>query len=199
MAKGNLTYWRDNSFYINPTSRCINDCLFCVRHFGEGVFGFDLVMDKDPSIEELLSEIEDTWRPGFSDIAIVGFGEPLLNLDGTIAAIRKMRELSNVPIRMNTNGQALLLYPSRDVAHDSETYLRLCQPKFGRTAYESILEFALRCKPLMRVELSAVNIPGVDIEACRGIAERMGVEFRERVFKGPDGALDGILRTMKSK
>jgi cyclic pyranopterin phosphate synthase len=213
MAKGNLTYWRENSFYINPTSRCINDCLFCVRHFGEGVFGFDLVLDKDPSIEKLVAEIDATWRPEFTDAAIVGFGEPLLNLDGTLAAIRELKELSTIPVRMNTNGQALLLYPTRDVAHeladagleriqislnahDSETYLRLCQPKFGRIAYDSILEFALRCKPLMRVELSAVDIPGVDIEACRGIAERMGVEFRVRVFKGPDGALDGILRTL---
>jgi cyclic pyranopterin phosphate synthase len=215
MVKGNLTYWRDNSFYINPTSRCINDCLFCVRQFGEGVFGFNLTLDEDPSIEELISEIEETWTPEFTDVAIVGFGEPLLNLDGTIAAIQKMKELSTAPVRMNTNGQALLLYPSRDVAHeladagldriqislnahDSETYLRLCQPKLGRIAYDSILEFAQSCKPLMRVEFSAVDIPGVDIEACRGIAERMGVEFRLRVFKGPDGALDGILRTLTS-
>jgi TatD family-associated radical SAM protein len=215
MAKGNLTYWRENSFYINPTSRCINDCLFCVRQFGKGVFGFDLVLNEDPSNEELIREIEATWKPKFTDAAIVGFGEPLLNLDGTLAAIRKMKQLSNVPVRMNTNGQALLLYPSRDVAreladagldriqislnaHDSETYLRLCQPKFGRTAYDSILEFALRCKPLMRVEFSAVDIPGVDIEACRGISERLSVEFRVRVFKGPDGALDGILRTLTS-
>jgi cyclic pyranopterin phosphate synthase len=215
MVKGNLTYWRDNSFYINPTSRCINDCLFCVRQFGEGVFGFNLTLDEDPSIEELISEIEETWRPEFTDVAIVGFGEPLLNLDSTIAAIQKMKELSTAPVRMNTNGQALLLYPSRDVAHeladagldriqislnahDSETYLRLCQPKLGRIAYDSILEFAQSCKPLMRVEFSAVDIPGVDIEACRGIAERMGVEFRLRVFKGPDGALDGILRTLTS-
>jgi len=216
MVKGNLTYWRENSFYINPTSRCINDCLFCVRQFGEGVFGFNLVLDEDPSIGELVDEIESTWKPEFTDIAIVGFGEPLLNLDGTIAAIKKLRELGNAPVRMNTNGQALLLYPSRDVAHeladagleriqislnahDSETYLRLCQPKFGRTAYDSILEFAMRCKPLMRVELSAVDIPGVDIEACRSIAERMGVEFRVRIFKGPEGALEGILRTMNTE
>jgi cyclic pyranopterin phosphate synthase len=213
MGKGNLTYWRDNSFYINPTSRCINDCLFCVRQFGEGVFGFDLVLDEDPSNEELLRVIEETWSPEFTDIAIVGFGEPLLNLDGVLAAIRRLKELSDAPVRMNTNGQALLLYPSRDVAnelaeaglnriqislnaHDSETYLRLCQPKFGRIAYDSILDFALKCKPLMRVELSAVDIPGIDIEACRGIAERMGVEFRIRVFKGPEGSLDGILRTL---
>ena len=213
MARGNLTYWRGNSFYINPTSRCINDCLFCVRHFGEGVFGFNLVLDEDPTVEELVREIEETWKSKFTDIAIVGFGEPLLNLDGTIAAIRKMRELSHTPIRMNTDGQALLLYPSRDVPHeladagldriqislnapDSDTYLRLCQPKFGRSAYDSILEFAERCKPLMRVEFSVVDIPGVDIDACRGIAKRMRIEFRVRVFKGPDGALEGILRTL---
>ena len=62
--------------------------------------------------------------------------------------------------------------------------------------FDSMLEFAERCKPLMRVELSAVAIPGVDMDACKSIADRLCVEFRERVFKGPDGAIEGILRTL---
>ncbi len=192
----------------------MNDCLFCVRHYGEGVFGFELVLDEDPSAEELVKAIENTWDSKFDDVAIVGFGEPLLNLDAVLAAIRKVRELTDIPIRMNTNGQALLLHPTRDVAQelsdaglnriqislnapDPDTYLQLCQPKLGRGAFESILEFTEHCKPMMKVELSAVDIPGVDIDACRGIAERLGVDFRVRVFKGPEGALDGILRTLK--
>ena len=191
----------------------MNDCLFCVRHFGEGVFGFDLALDEDPSPEELVAAIEQTWDPKFDDVAIVGFGEPLLNLDAVLAAIRRVKELTDAPIRMNTNGQALLLYPSRDVASelaeagldriqislnapDPDTYLQLCQPKLGRGAFESIIEFTEECKPLMRVELSAVDLPGVDIDACRGIAERLNVGFRVRVFKGPEGALQGILRTL---
>ena len=191
----------------------MNDCLFCVRHFGEGVFGFDLVLDEDPSAEELIKAIEETWDSKFDDIAIVGFGEPLLNLDPVLAAIRRLREITDVPIRMNTNGQALLLYSTRDVAKeladaglariqislnapDPDTYLQLCQPKLGRGAFESILEFTEQCMPLMKVEVSAVDIPGVDIDACRGIAERLGVDFRVRVFKGSEGVLEGILRTL---
>jgi len=186
-----------------------------VRQFGEGVFGFNLVLKQDPSPEDLVEAIENEWDPKFEDVAIVGFGEPLLNLDAVLAAIRKLKQLTHVPIRLNTDGQARLLYPSRNVAseladaglnriqislnaQDPDTYLRLCRPKFGRGAFESILEFAEQCKPLMKVELSAVNIPGVDIEACRGIAERLGVGFRVRVFKGPEGALEGILRTLAS-
>ncbi len=136
-----------------------------------------------------------------------------MNIDGVLSSIRKIKEMTSVPVRMNTNGQALLIHPHRNVpkelaeagldriqislnAPDPDTYLRLCQPTFGRMTFDSMLEFAERCKPLMRVELSAVDIPGVDIDACRGIADRMGVEFRVRVFKGPDGALEGILRTM---
>jgi cyclic pyranopterin phosphate synthase len=213
MAKGDLTYWRGSSFYINPTSRCMNDCLFCVRHFGEGVFGFDLVLDEDPSPEDLVKAIENNWDLEFDEVAIVGFGEPLLNLDAVLSATIRAKELADVPVRMNTNGQALLLHPTREVARelaeagldriqislnapDPDTYLQLCQPKLGRGAFESILEFTELCKQLMRVELSAVDIPGVDIDACRGIAERLGVDFRVRVFKGPEGALEGIFRTL---
>jgi cyclic pyranopterin phosphate synthase len=191
----------------------MNDCLFCVRNFGDGVFGFNLVLDEDPTDVELVEAIDNTWDPKYDDVAIVGFGEPLLNLDAVLSAIKRLKELTDVPIRMNTDGQAHLLYPTRDVvaeladagldriqislnAQDPDTYFRLCQPKLGRGAFESILEFTEECKPLMRVELSAVDIPGVDIDACRGIAERLGVSFRVRVFKGPAGALEGILRTL---
>ena len=215
MSKSDLTYWRGSSFYINPTSQCMNDCLFCVRNFGDGVFGFDLVLEQDPTPEELVKAIDATWKPEFDDVAVVGFGEPLLNLDAVLVAIRRIKELSAVEVRMNTNGQALLIHPTRDVpqeladagldriqvslnAPDPDTYLQLCKPKMGRGAFESILEFIERCIPFMKVELSAVDIPGVDIDACRGIADRLGVGFRVRVFKGPEGAEEGILRTMTS-
>ena len=213
MSQNNLTYWRGTSFYINPTSRCTNSCIFCVRNFSDGVFGFNLQLEEDPKNEELTNEIESTWSDEFDDVAIVGFGEPTMNIEGVLSSIRKIKEMTSVPIRMNTNGQALLIHPHRDIpeelaeagldriqislnAQDPDTYLRLCQPTFGRMTFDSILEFAEKCKPLMRVELSAVDIPGIDIEACRGIADRMGVEFRVRVFKGSEGALEGIIRTM---
>jgi TatD family-associated radical SAM protein len=213
MSESNLTYWRGTSFYINPTSRCTNNCLFCVRNFSEGVFGFNLQLKEDPIPEELVNEIQRTWSDQFDDVAIVGFGEPTINFEGTLAAIRKIKSLSSVPIRMNTNGHALLIHPERNVpaelaeagldriqisinAPDPDTYLRLCQPSFGRMTFDSMIHFVEKCKPLMQVELSAVDIPGVDINACRGIADRLGVEFRVRVFKGPEGALDGILRTL---
>jgi TatD family-associated radical SAM protein len=213
MAEVNLTYWRGTSFYINPSSKCTNNCLFCVRNFSDGVFGFNLELQEDPTPEKLIQAIDSTWSDEFDDIAIVGFGEPTINIDGVLAVIQKMKEISSTPIRMNTNGQALLIHPDRNVASelaeagldriqislnapDPDTYLRLCQPTFGRMTFDSILDFAERCKPLMRVELSAVDIPGVDMDACKSIADRMDVEFRVRVFKGPEGALDGILRTL---
>jgi cyclic pyranopterin phosphate synthase len=213
MAERHLTYWRGTSFYINPTSRCTNDCLFCVRRFSDGVFDFNLRLENDPTPEEMVGAVQSTWDSSYDDVAIVGFGEPLLNLEASVAAVRAVKELAEVPVRMDTNGQGLLIHPERNIvrelaeagldrvqislnAQDPETYLRLCRPKFGRGTYESILDFAERCKEHMTVELSAVDIPGVDIDACRGIAERLGVRFRVRIFKGPEGALEGILRTM---
>ncbi len=213
MSDNHLTYWRGNSFYINPTSECTNDCLFCVRQFSDGVFNFNLRLARDPTPEEMATAIEETLSDQYEEAAIVGFGEPLLNLETTLAAINVVKRITDIPVRMDTNGQGLLIHPERDVideladagldrvqvslnAQDPDTYLRLCRPKFGRATYESIIDFAERCKERMTVELSAVDIPGVDIDACRGIAERIGVRFRVRVFKGPEGALEGILRTL---
>ncbi|MFW9769690.1 MAG: radical SAM protein, partial [Candidatus Thorarchaeota archaeon] len=151
MSSGDLTYWRGTSFYLNPTSQCMNDCLFCVRNFGDGVFGFNLLLENDPTPEEMIDAINTSWNPDFDDVAIVGFGEPILNLDTVLAAILRIKELTDTEVRMNTNGQALLIHPTRDVpqelvdagldriqislnAPDSETYFQLCKPKMGRGA-----------------------------------------------------------------
>jgi TatD family-associated radical SAM protein len=214
MPQGNLTYWKGDSFYINPCSRCTNNCLFCVRHYSDGVYGFNLKHERDPTPDELSNAIIQTWNNKFSEAAIVGFGEPLLNLEGTLASVRTLKDITDVPVRINTNGQALLLYPSRDVpselanvgiesvqvslnSPDAHTYARLCQSKFGEKAFDSVLEFAKRCIECMHVEISALDIPGIDLEACREIAEGIGADFCVRQFSGPAHELEMIAIIMR--
>jgi len=215
MQGPNLTYQRDRTFYVNPSYRCTNRCMFCVRNYDTGVFGFDLSLEKDPTPDELVRAIRQTWTPDFLEAAIVGLGEPLLNLEGTLASVREIKSLAGVPVRINTNGQALLIYPRRDVplelaqagmdhvqvsinAQDSRTYVKLCRPSYGEKAFDSMLEFARKCAKHMTVELSVVRVPGVDIDSCRRIAEAMGVGFRVREYKGPPELLDSIASLIAS-
>jgi len=213
MPEPNLTYWRDKTLYVNPSNRCTNQCMFCIRNYDTGVFGFDLGLDRDPTPEELAQAIRESWRTEFIEAAIVGLGEPLLNLEGTLASVRTVKSLADVPVRINTNGQALLMYPRRDIprelaeagmdyvqvslnAQDSRTYVKLCQPSFGKKTYGSMLRFAERCTKYMTVELSVVRVPSVDIDACRRIAEGMGISFRVREYKGPSDLLVDVARVM---
>jgi len=216
MPETNMTYWRNKTLYVNPSNRCTNQCTFCIRNYDTGVFGFNLNLDRDPTPEELVQAIRESWRTEFTEAAIVGLGEPLLNLKGTLASVRAVKSLTDVPVRINTNGQALLIYPRCNIprklaeagmdhmqvslnAQDSRTYVKLCQPSFGKKAYGSMLRFAERCKMYMTVELSVVRVPGVDVEACRRIAEGMGVSFRVRDYKGPSGLLVDVARMMGTR
>ena len=72
------------------------------------------------------------------------------------------------------------------VAHNSEVYNQLCRPMFSK-AYRAVLKFAEDClKEGIKVTLSVVDLPEVDIEACRSIAEKMGAEFRVRPLLTPE-------------
>ncbi|UCB46619.1 MAG: radical SAM protein [Spirochaetota bacterium] len=211
-----LTYWRGNSFYINPTSRCTNRCLFCVRNLADGVFGFELRMDRDPEPDKIAQTIHETWNNSFNEAVIVGFGEPLLNLEGTLEAVRTIKSISNASIRINTNGQALLFYPDRNVprelnaagvnvirvsvnAHDEDSYMKLCCPQLGRSAFNSVLEFAGKCSNLMELEISAVELPGIDIDFMQKQAERMGARFHLRNYHGPPEILEHISQILAER
>jgi cyclic pyranopterin phosphate synthase len=202
MASENLTYWAGERFYVNPCCRCSNECLFCIRNFADGVYGFDLRLQNDPSPERLIDAVRSTWRDGFEEAVVVGFGEPLLNLNGTLSSVREIKRLADVPVRINTNGQALLFYPERDVpkelrnagvdrvqvslnAHDSAAYDALCRPKLGRIAYDYVLEFAGRCAGFMALDISALDLQGVDLRAVENTAAQLGGRFRLRTYHGP--------------
>ncbi|MEM2143385.1 MAG: TatD family nuclease-associated radical SAM protein [Candidatus Thorarchaeota archaeon] len=205
-----LAYFRDRTLYVNPTNRCTNDCVFCIRQFCDGVFGYDLRLTRDPTPAELVAAVTSSMKDrDLDEVAIVGLGEPTLNLDAILETIRAVKQLSSIHVRMDTNGHGLLIHPQRDVpgelahagldsvnvslnAPDAATYVRLCRPVYGESAFGSMLEFARRCRELMQVRLSVVNLPDLDLEACHRLAQDMDVDLRVRKFTGPDAVLQRI-------
>ncbi|MGE5508200.1 MAG: TatD family nuclease-associated radical SAM protein [Chitinophagales bacterium] len=199
-----LAYPFHGALYLNLTNRCQNDCTFCLRRHHEGVGGHRLWLAEEPSAAEVLAAVGDP-RP-FREIVFCGFGEPLLRVEvvAEVAAAlkaRASREGYPLRIRVDTNGLANAVH-GRNVlpelaglvdavsislnAPTAEQYERLCRPTVPG-AYAALLDFireAVACLP--EVTLTAVAVPGVDLEACRRLAERLGAGFRVRGLIGED-------------
>ena len=67
-------------------------------------------------------------------------------------------------------------------AQDADTYARYCPSRYGREAWTAVKEFIRAAKAYIpEVQATAVGLSGVDVEACRRIAEEeLGVRFRFR-------------------
>ncbi len=193
---GELVYEIGPRLYVNLTNRCTNNCTFCIRRTGPTVAGADLWLDGEPPAEDYIRAIPHPER--YEEVVFCGYGEPLLRLDALIAVARHVKEHSETPVRVDTNGQANL-YHGRNVlpdlvgvvdafsislnAQDNETYQKLSRPTFGERAYPAVLAFAREAVRLFpKVILTVVDVPGVDVEACRRIAESMGAAFRVREY-----------------
>lgn len=190
-----ITYEINDALYINLTNRCTNNCCFCVRNNPEGL-GFDLWLDKEPGVPEILAEMEKPEK--YKEVVFCGYGEPLERFAEVVEICRYLKR-KGIKTRINTNGQANLIWKKNIVpelaglvdsisislnAKNAEDYVRLCKPEYGAEAYEAMLNFAEECvKYLPEVRLTVVDvIPAYDIEACRNIAESMGARFRARHF-----------------
>lgn len=202
--KPSVVYWLGENLYLNITNNCPNNCYFCLRNFKDGVGGFNLKLEKEPTAAEVIAEIEGVInRRNWKEIVFCGFGEPFEKLDCMLEVSRWIKRHYGkiVTLRVDTNGQAFLLNKGRDVvrelktvgmdkvsvslnAHNKETYNQVCRPTFPN-AFESILEFIEKAKPLLGVEVTAVRIPEVDIQAVEEIARKIGVKFRVRDYIQP--------------
>jgi len=196
IPKGKIVYPIRNSLYLNLTNRCSNRCTFCWKNASFMVKGHDLELFREPDARELLEAIGDP--KGYDEVVFCGFGEPLLRLDlvKTVAAELKKK---GVKIRIDTDGQANLVY-GRNIlpelkglvdavsvslnAENAQKYHRLCRSPFGEKGFEGVLDFLREAKKVIpEVTATALTMPGVDLEACRRLAEdELSVKFRPRAF-----------------
>jgi len=196
MSSPTIHYDLHGSRYLNVTNRCTLRCAFCPKFNGSWtVAGYDLRLtaEQEPDANRLIAAAGDT--AAFQEIVFCGFGEPTLRLYTVLEAGAELRQ-RGARVRLNTDGLANLIH-GRDVtpdledsidaisislnAQNEELYNRHCRPPIAG-AFEAVLDFTARAREFVpSVTLTAIDgLPGVDIPACRAIAERLGVGFRRR-------------------
>ena len=194
MSDLTISYDLRGSRYLNVTNRCTLRCAFCPKFNGTWtVAGNDLRLSGEPDADQLIAAAGD---PGaFHEIVFCGLGEPTLRLYTVLEAGAELRRRGG-RVRLNTDGLANLIH-GRDVTPDFEdsidaisislnaqnedVYNRHCRPPMPG-AFEALQDFAVRAREFVpSVILTAIDgLPGVDIGACRAIADRLGVGFRRR-------------------
>ena len=194
-----ITYNIKNSLYLNITNHCTNRCDFCIRDHGTGLYA-SLKLEREPALDEILGDVLSQNLHKYKEIVFCGYGEPTCRLYDLLAICKKLREVTDTPIRLNTNGHASLISGEDtapmfkgliDVVSISmnaavpDTYYQLCHPKFGEDTYVGVLKFAREIsKYVPKVVLTAVEstIQPDDVDRCRRIAADLGAEFRLREY-----------------
>jgi TatD DNase family protein len=190
-----IAYPIRDSLYLNITNRCTNSCTFCAKFKDFTVKGHHLRLDHEPSADEVKAAVGDPLR--YREVVFCGYGEPLIRLE-LVKEVAAWLKGFGVAVRINTDGQANLVH-GRDIlpelqglidtvsvslnASDADTYQHYCRSRFGEAGYEAVKDF-LREAPrfIPQVTATAVALPGLDMQACREIAESLGVTFREREY-----------------
>lgn len=206
-----LSYVLGDKLYLNITNRCSNACDFCIRsgrskekekdqwQSDADLVGTDaLWLKREPTVEEVIADLEKRDLSQFQEVVFCGFGEPFMRFDDCVAIAKWLKE-KKATVRVNTNGQANLIH-NRDVtdemvglfdivsislnAENAEKYEAICHSDYPDRAYEGLLAFAKLCSQKgMKVVMSVVDTIGAEaIEKCRKIAEDCGAALRVRTY-----------------
>lgn len=199
MASMNIVYKFENQLYINLTNRCTNKCKFCIRFTPSGVDGIDLWLNREPEADEIIAELEKQDFSSYKTITFCGYGEPTLRFDVMKEVARFIKENSQCTVKLNTNGHGNVAL-GRDItpemnglidivsislnAKNAKEYNEICVSDYGEDGFFHMLDFAKKAKDYVpEVILSVVDtISKEDIEACRKIAEEIGVTYRVRIY-----------------
>jgi TatD DNase family protein len=193
--QGLVAYPIRNSLYLNITNRCSAACTFCVRYRTDFVKGHNLRLREEPSAEEIIRLIGDPKR--YAEIVFCGYGEPLLRLEVVKAVSAEVKQRGG-RVRIDTNGHANMIH-ERNVlpelaglvdavsislnAQNAELYDKITRSQFGLKAYEKVKDFIRLAKTqIPDVSVTIVSLPEVDIDACRKIADDLGVKLRVRDY-----------------
>jgi TatD family-associated radical SAM protein len=193
-----IYYEAHKNLYINLTNRCSADCVFCIRNFADGVYGYDLRLSKEPTAKEVIGALEGLDLSKYREIVFTGLGEPTLRFDVVLAVTRWLKS-RNIRVRLDTNGQAALINPGRDVvselkaagidsisvslnAESEEKYNKLCRP-IHKNAYNAVLEFIRGARKAgISTRVTVVNVSEIDLEKCKKLADELDSDFHIRAL-----------------
>ncbi len=194
-----IAYPIGDSLYLNLTNRCTNACTFCVRTTTDGGMGYDLWIDKEPTVAEMVEDIKLKGVENYKELVLCGYGEPTERFDDMLETVRQIKKEYPVKVRLNTNGHANLI-KGESVAHkmkglidivsislnapDAKKYNEICNCQYGEEGFYAMLDFAKEAKEYVpEVIFSVVDVMDKeDIALCQKIAEDIGVKFRVREF-----------------
>jgi TatD family-associated radical SAM protein len=191
-----VAYELHGNCYLNITNQCTLRCIFCPKFQKTWeVQGYALRMRQEPSVQNMIAAVGDPGR--YREVVFCGLGEPTLRLLELLETAEHLK-CAGARVRVNTDGLANLVH-GYDVtplfrgrvdamsislnAQDQQTYARHCRPP-SPEAYSAISDFTRRVKlHVPDVTVTAIDgLPGVDVGACKRIAEELGVSFRRRVL-----------------
>ncbi|MEE8638362.1 MAG: TatD family nuclease-associated radical SAM protein [Candidatus Margulisiibacteriota bacterium] len=193
-----IVYKVGDSLYLNITNRCTNQCQFCIRYKSR-FFNkkYALWLDQEPTTEEIIKAIGDPSK--YKQIVFCGYGEPLLRLDTVKQVAQKIKsKTKKTKIRIDTNGHATLFW-GRNIlpelkglidimsvslgAENAEVYDRICLSIYGKRAYPALIDFIEESKKYVpEVEATVVDLPMIDINACKKFAEKLVARFKVRPY-----------------
>ena len=199
-----ITYEYEGALYVNLTNKCNCACEFCLRQGkAEGsIYTEDsLWLEREPTREEILADIEKWDLSKYKQLVFCGFGEPVYRLEDICWVIDQLKAKDKKPfVRMDTNGTGNLIH-GRNVCPDfggrfdmvsislntdtAEKYNALCHPVQGEAAYQAMLDFARESATYVpNVVLTIVDKDKTpeEIENCKKIADGLGVTLRIRSF-----------------
>lgn len=193
-----IVYPIRDSLYVNLTNRCTNRCVFCPRQRNPRVKGHWLGTEEqnEPSADEVVAAIGDATR--YDEIVFCGFGEPTLRLEVVLEVAKHVKERGG-RTRLNTNGQCDLIAgrPTAPLMKglidcvsvslntaDRAQYEELCRSDHGEDAFDAVVAFIKSARENgIGVAVTALDYPGVDLDAVRKTAEALGAEFRPRKYR----------------
>lgn len=201
MEQGKIVYPYNNALYINLTNRCTAKCAFCIKYRWKYLFrGYNLRLDKEPTADEVIDRLEKIFKISkktYKEVVFCGYGEPMLRLPVLKHVARWVKE-KGLRVRLNTSGHGNLIYKKNVVpeleglidtvsvslnAENADKYNFICRPKFGKQTFQGVLDFVKECKKYISdVQVSVLDMPGIDIEKCKQVAKSCGVELKVRPY-----------------
>ena len=111
-----ILYDYEDSLYINLTNKCPCACVFCIRKETDHVGNSDsLWLDHEPTVEEVKKEFKNFDLNKYEEIVFCGYGEPLVRINEVVEVAKYIRSISNIKIRVNTNGLSDLIHNKKNI------------------------------------------------------------------------------------